>query len=246
MQITKINKFATMISKVVGAKVVKKIRKIVTALITPISWSLHSGHFSSSLREKALSANGNPLPWLSYPAIDFICSRNFEKASILEFGGGQSTLFWSARATKVLCFEADAEWRDYIATSSPENVETLLVPSDRKGQTEFVEDILNKRNELFDVILVDGMHRVEALETAVKYLNEGGIIICDNAESYEFMQSWTNHKDFQRVDFYGHAPGVYHPHLTSIHFRGKSDYFRNDNPVYFKAYGMDDFPYASK
>jgi hypothetical protein len=246
MQKTKINKLAKMFGNIFGARVLKIIRKLATALLTPISWSLNSGHFSASLREKAVAADGSPLPWLTYPAIDFICSRDFENANVLEFGGGQSTLFWSDRTKTVLCFEADAEWRDYIDTSSSENVEILLVPSEIKAQIKFVEGVLSKKKQLFDVILVDGMHRVPAFEAAVKYLNKGGIIICDNAESYKFMQSWAKNTDFQRVDFYGHAPGVLHPHLTTIHFKGFSDYLRNDNPVYFKAYGMRNFPYASK
>jgi hypothetical protein len=53
--------------------------------------SVCSGHFRSSVNGKALSQAGVPLPWYTYPAIDFLTQRDFRGRSVLEFGGGQST-----------------------------------------------------------------------------------------------------------------------------------------------------------
>ena len=86
------------------------IKKILTAILTPINFSIKTGHFRSSLNKKALTKEGKPLPWYTYPAIDFLVSRNFESSSVLEFGGGQSSAFWSIIAKTVLTFETDKLW----------------------------------------------------------------------------------------------------------------------------------------
>ena len=66
------------------------------------------GHFKSAFAKKALSRRGKAIPWFTYPAIDFLVTRDFSAPSILEFGGGQSTKFWGGVARDVTTFETDA------------------------------------------------------------------------------------------------------------------------------------------
>ena len=76
-----------------GRRARKLVRWIDTTLLTPLSFALNSGHFRSAFAEKALSRRGKTMPWLTYPAIDFLVAKDFSASSILEFGGGQSTKF---------------------------------------------------------------------------------------------------------------------------------------------------------
>jgi hypothetical protein len=53
------------------------MRSWFTAFYTPIYYSYLNGHFKSSFKKMAVSRNGDPLPWYTYPAIDFLRTRNF-------------------------------------------------------------------------------------------------------------------------------------------------------------------------
>src|SRR4051812_13882826 len=86
------------------------IRALTTALCTPMLFSYQSGHFLSSLRMMAVAKNGAPLPWYSYPCIEFLKHRDYRDKVVLEFGGGQSTLWWAQRARRVVTLEGDQQW----------------------------------------------------------------------------------------------------------------------------------------
>ena len=102
---------------------------------------------------------------------------------------------------------------------------------------------LQQWGKQFDVIVVDGLHRGLMFEIAMPWLADGGMIICDNAEGYGFYESWQKFSGFVRVDFYGHVPGVIHPHATSILFRDNCRFADNKNPVYQRAYYSKRMPY---
>ena len=53
-------------------------RRLATGLFTPVAFSLWSGHFKSSLKERAVSAKGDALPWYSYPAIQFLAPTRLQ------------------------------------------------------------------------------------------------------------------------------------------------------------------------
>lgn len=97
----------------------------------------------------------------------------------------------------------------------------------------------------FDVIIVDGMHRAEMYKLAIPYLDETGMVICDNAEGYGFHEAWQQFPDLMRVDFYGHAPGVYRPHCTTLHFKPGCRFFDTEYPVYRRAYALKELPYLN-
>ena len=77
---------------------------------------------------------------------------------------------------------------------------------------------------------------------AMNYLTQEGIIICDNAEGYGFFEQWKKFPNFLRVDFYGHSPGVIHPHATSIFFSSSSRYFKSNQPIFERKYQKKKFP----
>jgi hypothetical protein len=211
----------------------KPIRSLATAFLAPAWFSFKTGHFKSSFKMAAVSRKGEPLPWYTYPCIDFLRFRDYQGKSVLEFGGGQSTLWWAQRAARVVAFEGDASWYENLKTLLPGNVNLFLVSMDtRPGCVEEV----NKRLDgdavpgKFDVIIIDGLYRSEMIEIALRVRSEGGVIITDNAEGYGFYEGFRK-SGLQRVDFFGHAPGVVLPHCTSVFFGEKSFLFSPDIPI---------------
>lgn len=202
----------------------RPIRAIGTAFITPLIFSHRTGHFFSSLKEESISSNREPIPWYTYPCIEFLQNKSFVNKSVLEFGSGQSTLYWAKRANNVIAFEANKEWYDRIKNNMPSNVDLYKVTNETKEKC--LNQITSKLEnyDLFDAIVIDGLFRESLIPISINRLKTGGIIIFDNAQNYDVLTNFKGH-DFQRVDFIGHAPGVVLPHSTSIFFKDSSFIF---------------------
>jgi hypothetical protein len=170
-----------------------------------------------------VSKDGEPIPWYSYPCIEFLRHRPFPDKTILEFGGGQSTLWWAKRARRVVTFEGDGGWLEWLSRKAPSNVELHQVTQDdRTACVAEVSTILQRRPHLFfDVVVIDGLWRFEMIEIAVQKMAHEGMIICDDSDGYGFHRGFLG-RELNRVDFYGQVPGGAFPHVTSIYFPNTS------------------------
>ncbi len=204
------------------------VRALGTAVLTPIRFSLQTGHWTSSLKRRAISPAGDALPWYTYAAIDFLRLRTFADQNVLEFGGGQSTLWWAQRARSVLTIEENAEWYGELKGRIPANVDLRHVPLEREPRNAAPLKAVMDSSPAgkFDVIVIDGHLREEATVLAFDYLAPGGAIICDNSEGYSFDRLTADVPSCSRVDFYGFAPGVSRRHCTSIAWVGDCFLFR--------------------
>lgn len=242
MSSTNINELAGKAKKVLGERVFSRVRALLTSILTPISWSKNSGHFKSSIAKKAVSHTGEPIPWFTYPANDFLRTRDLGNDKILEFGGGQSTIYWSKRSKFILTFDDDVNWANMIRGSVDSNVEVLDVPTDKQEQVSFISSKLRQVDTKFDLIIVDSLHRPEMFRLAVSYIKDDGMILCDNAAEYDFYEVWQEFPDFSRIDFYGHAAGVLHPHCTTMHFKAGCKYIGPSNKIYCASYALREMP----
>jgi hypothetical protein len=180
----------------------------------------------------SVSRSGEPLPWYTYPCIEFLKFRNYANKTILEFGAGQSTMWWAQRASRVISLEADKLWLQKLQLEVPSNVDLYLIPdSDSSSCVNAVNAILSKSSiAKFDVVIIDGVWRWHMIEIASQVVTEDGMIICDNAEGYGFCEGF-RHRGFRRVDFFGNAPGVVLQHCTSIFFGCSSFAFDPSHPI---------------
>ncbi len=214
-----VHKIFAPVKKMLPRGIAAAIRSFFTAVITPLYFSFLSGHFKSSLRSKAVDKNGAPLPWYTYPAIDFLACKDFSDKIVLEFGAGQSTLWWADRAKMVVSFESDRDWYSCLKRQVPGNVKLYFIPDDLSGFDNHIG------SELFDIVVVDGLDRFKASKIASDLIKSDGAVIVDNSEGFwgpEGTYPIIDHlreKRFSRIDFYGHAPGVILPHCTSLFFR---------------------------
>jgi hypothetical protein len=220
------------VRKVLPAPAAELVRATSTALLTPFLFSWSSGHFVSSLRRKAIDGHGEALPWYTYPAIELLKSKDFSTCRVLEFGAGQSTVWWSQRALSVVSVESNSDWYQRVKAEAPANVE--LHHADRELRTFDFSRIAAQR---FDVVIVDGLDRYRAAELGEGVLSPGGCLLVDNSDSYAGsdgdypITTRLRALGYSRVDFYGHAPGVILPHCTSFFFRGECFLFHGqENP----------------
>ena len=154
-------------------------------------------------------------------------NRDWIGSTVLEFGGGSSTLWWAERASRVVTFEEDPSWYRHLAQQIPANVSLHLVPVTTPepciGAIE--AEIQRLETQKFDVIVIDGLCRDTLVRWSVNRLEESGILICDNAEGYRIWEA-SNDLPINRVDFFGHVPGVVLPQCTSVFFRSNCYLFQ--------------------
>lgn len=75
----------------------------------------------------------------------------------------------------------------------------------------------------FDVIVVDGMARSLCLYAAAEYVAEGGVIVLDNSDRWQYndLQEYLIRRaGFKRIDFHGLGPLNTYGWITSIFFKG--------------------------
>jgi hypothetical protein len=219
MRDTLLRNFAAKLKQTLPVAVWSPLRALATAILTPISFSVRTGHLRSSLSRSSVLKDGTPIPWYTYPAIHFLQQRRFENKNVLEFGGGQSTLWWSSRARSVLTIEEDANWFSRLRQQVGGNVTLHHVPLDRETrQIVSIQKLIDAGPvRKFDIVVIDGHLRQELTPLAFSYLAPEGAIILDNAEGYGFYEE-TRSKNCRRIDFFGFAPGVSLGHCTSIVF----------------------------
>src|SRR6267142_4789790 len=114
-----VHRAAAAARRILPESVVAPIRRLATAFLTPWEWSYHTGHFRSALKGVAVDNAGKPLIWYTYPAIEFLQHKDFRGKRILEFGAGQSTLWWAARASEVISFEDNQSWYERLRSQMP-------------------------------------------------------------------------------------------------------------------------------
>lgn len=161
------------------------------------------GYYKSLRLGRPVTASGEPLPWFSYPALQFLEQLDLSGLKVFEFGSGNSSRYFLRRGCLVTSVEDSAEWFSYLKTHSSENDKMKLIFAATKA--EYVS-ALSGEGTKYDIILVDGSHRELCLEAAQNSLSQRGIIILDNAEWYPESVSKLRGAGFVEIDFCGLGP----------------------------------------
>lgn len=166
--------------------------------------------YLESISSKIPARNGLPIPWITYPALNFLESATSVNSHILEFGGGTSTFFWALRGNPVTYLEFDASWSATISkslselgSSIPKIPVNLLADLSLDYRIEFdktfaqelsaIRDHFSKglNDNLLhqilsaDLIMIDGHYRNYLLELSSE-ANPDSIVVLDNAERWEY------------------------------------------------------------
>ena len=201
-----------------------------------------------SMREwKCVGKHGEPLPWYTYPCIEYLSNLNFSEKEILEFGGGQSSLYWSKRVAHITTIESDEQWFKTIQSQQAPNqtlyLKTALNGDPHQDYARFAL-LLDKK---FDCIIVDGGDingentRMACTKGAVEILNsqaqEGAMIILDNADWHRGCARVLREHGLIEIDFHGFGPINCYTWTTSI-FLSRNFNFQPNNALQ-PHYSMD-------
>jgi len=211
---------------------VRRIRSAVASRVRQLPWmpgnwlpSLQAAcilwrdyaHLKSVRSHAALDAAGNPLPWYTYPAIEFLSQLDFRDAGVFEYGSGMSTLFWARMARQVVSVEDDETWFENVSSRVPKNADMTL-------ETDLGEfpHVIHRTGLTFDVIVVDGpargRTRYKCCRQALTRLNPGGLVVLDNSDWLPESSQLLRESGLLEVDMTGFAPICGHVQTTSFYF----------------------------
>jgi len=81
-----------------------------------------------SFLEGPVDADGNPVPWITYPAQSVLAQLVRPDSRVFEYGSGHSSLWWAARAKEVISVDHDASWVTRVNQKKPDNLTVLSRP----------------------------------------------------------------------------------------------------------------------
>lgn len=173
------------------------------------------GWFNSLIEKKVIDKSSTPIPWLSYPSIDFLREFLLSNATIFEYGSGYSTAFYCKYYHFVAAVEHDPNWHQLIQKQLEQykNYEYYF----SEESSEYINTI-ERAKRLFDCIIIDGKWRNDCLIKATTFLKPGGVIVLDDAERTEYKLSieYVKNLGFLAIPFIGMSALSFDDHNTMI------------------------------
>jgi hypothetical protein len=176
-----------------------------------------------SVREGAsVDADGAPLPWIAYPAIDLLARRVPRDCRVFEYGAGNSTRWWAARVDVLAAVEHDRGWFEQLQGRLPPHVRldhVALVDGGDYGR--MARTVAAALGQPWDLVVVDGRDRVHCVLESVDALSERGVIVLDNSDRPQYAPGIDHlrSRGFRQLPLRGMAPLLDDLTETSILYR---------------------------
>lgn len=179
---------------------------------------IDTGWINSFIKKEPVDKYNSPIPWLTYPAINFLSERLNRDFLMFEYGSGNSTLYYSKIVKKVIAVEHNKAWYEKIKSRLSENSEIIFVNFD---YNEIYCQTIKSTNQKFDIIIIDAEDRVNCIKNCLNNISENGVIILDDSEREEYNEGieFLKQNEFKRLDFRGISAGFIHQKITTIFYR---------------------------
>lgn len=177
------------------------------------------GWFRSLDEKRPVDKDGNPIPWFTYPAIEFLKERLTKEMTVFEYGSGSSTLFFAERVKEIISVETNKEWFNKIINKLPSNARLIFY--DQNNFKCSYPEIIKTTNSKFDIIIIDAIEREESISVSIELLREKGVIILDNSErdEYKSIIKFLYQNEFKKIDFWGIQPAYLNKSCTSVFYK---------------------------
>lgn len=171
------------------------------------------GYLNSIKTRLPVDAKGEPLPWFTYPAIEFLDSLDLRDAFIFEWGSGNSSAYFASKCHEIESIESDPDWHKYQLAMIAKNQYLRLIS---EGNYEYASAINSGNHKEYDLIVIDGKQRPLCARYALNKLKLGGIIILDNSDWYPKLCKNFRAHGLLQLDFHGHGPINPYTWTTSV------------------------------
>jgi hypothetical protein len=180
---------------------------------------LHSsGWMSSLIRGYPCRPDGTIVPWMNYAIVYFLEERLKTDLKLFEFGSGYSTLFYANLVHSVTSVESDERWFTTVKSSIPSNAQLIFQAGDKDG--DYCRAAI-QTGQLYDVIVVDGIDRVNSVRQSLDALTDRGVILLDDSEREEYAEAFelTAQHEFRALTFEGLKPNDLELRRSTIFYR---------------------------
>ncbi len=142
--------------------------------------------------------DGEPIPWYTYPTIDFIEPRTRTEFRVFEFGSGHSSLWYSDRVKEVVAVEDSKEWATAMQERSPSNLTVVYEPD----LDDYASEVTAHGS--FDIVVIDGRVRQSCVGPTLEAITDHGVVILDDFERWD-DSDWARFRDagFRALPFVG-------------------------------------------
>lgn len=185
-----------------------KFRKILRAItILTEDYGLRRSIWST----ESIDGNGRPIPWYTFPCIEYLEGLSLEGFKVLEFGSGNSSLYWAKKCKLVTSIEHNKEW--FEKCKKIDNLNVIL----EESKDGYVSSAYNIQ---YDIAIIDGIHRFACTQAILKNnLESKSLIILDNSDRHpDCAKLLRESKYLLEVDFHGFGPINSYTWTTSIFF----------------------------
>lgn len=183
-----------------------------------MNYLTEQGWYISSIEKKPLNGNGEPIPWINYPSLDFLNERIKTDFRVFEWGSGNSTIWWSNKVEEIISVEHDYNWYKYVKELI-NNKNTNIIHKELIYGEDYCREIGN--HGLFDVVIIDGRDRSNCAKNSIENLKNNGIIVWDDTERSYYKEGidYLKKKGFKMLTFSGMKPLNKEKSQTSIFYR---------------------------
>ena len=133
-------------------------------------------------------------PWYVNACVDKIKEWDLSDKVVFEYGLGASTIWWATKAKKVIGVDHNQEWFEKtdmeLCARGIENKTRLYRINTHEGDATETRDLyvtIYNAKEKPNIVIVDGVHRYECAEYAVKVLKPEILIIDNHQQDYIFI-----------------------------------------------------------
>lgn len=163
------------------------------------------GQYASIKQWSCVDANNKPIPWYTYPALEYLRHLDLTETNVFEYGSGNSTCWWALRVKAITSVEDDAEWF--------ERVKTTIFKTDQNNVQYFFETekyrYVNRLSKNTDIVVIDGNFRQECAQHILNDKNHFGaaMLVFDNSDWYPVtIKKLRESLGWLEVDFHGFGP----------------------------------------
>jgi hypothetical protein len=137
-------------------------------------------------------------PWLCPGTVEFCQTHLSISMSVLEFGSGRSTIWFSQRVGHLTSVEHNSDWYNSVKAkleiAKVANVDLRLIPLDHidsEPEQEFYEicpnyvAVVNEfEDESLDFVIVDGHYRTNCTRESLPKIKSGGYLLIDDTNMW--------------------------------------------------------------
>lgn len=192
----------------------KKMTKQGASLGSMLS-SLELRGYFESISAGISVKDGQPFPMLTYSFMDYFESHDFSDYHLIEFGSGNSTLYFESRVKSLTTFETNFEWYSKIKDSLTKTT-YIHVDSTKLLNGEFNLDLDDTD---YNIVIIDTACNRYKLTNHVLNKGKPAFIVLDNSDWYRNTAELIFSFNYFEIPFWGYKNTEHWESCTSLFIR---------------------------